>query len=76
METKTFLSIGLIAGYAVTHVGLGVDVPGKPLIVMTNAVTANSTGTVVTSVISNLGNPYGADFVVPAHDPRPPKART
>ena len=43
---------------------------------MTNAVTANSTGTVVTSVISNLGNPYGADFVVPAHDPRPPKART
>jgi hypothetical protein len=75
METKTILSIGLIAGYAVTHVGLGVDVPGKPLIVITNAVTASSTGT-TTSVISNLGNPYGADFVMPAHDPRPSKVRT
>jgi hypothetical protein len=75
METKTILSIGLIAGYGATHVGLGADVPGKPLAVMTTAVTvtASSTGTFSGSVIPNLANPYGSDFVLPAKDPRPGK---
>jgi hypothetical protein len=77
METKTILSIGLIAGYTVTHVGLGADVPGKPLTVMTTVtVTASSTGTLSGSVIPNLANPYGSDFAPPAKDPRPGKVTT
>jgi hypothetical protein len=62
-----------------THVGLGADVPGKPLTVMTSAVvtvTASSTGALSGSVIPNLANPYGSDFALPAKDPRPGKVTT
>jgi hypothetical protein len=75
MESKNLLTIGLITGYALTHVGLGADVPGKPITVMAGAltVTSSSTGTLGGSVIANLANPYGADFVLPAKEPRSAK---
>lgn len=82
METKTILSIGVIAGYTVTHVGLGADVPGKPLTVISSALMSSGSSSSSDSmrlamsgsiVVVNLANPYGSDFVLPAKDPRPGK---
>jgi hypothetical protein len=75
METKVILTTGLIAAYGLTHVGLGADVPGKPLTLLNSAITVSSStssGSFVFAnvVVANMANPYGQDFVLPAKDPR------
>jgi hypothetical protein len=71
MDTKVILLIGLTGGYAITHVGLGADVPGKPLTVMANVVVTSSTTSATTiAMIPNMGNPYGSDFALPPNDVR------
>ena len=76
METKSIFTISLLVGYGITHVGLGADVPGKPLTLMANAVTAPSTAATMSAAVvamPNLANPYGSDFVLPAKEIRQTK---
>jgi hypothetical protein len=75
METKVILTTSLIAAYGLTHVGMGADVPGKPLTLLNNVInvsSSSSSGSFVISdlVVPNMANPYGQDFVLPAKDPR------
>jgi len=74
METKTILSAGLVAAYALTHVVAGADVPGKPLTLLTdvvNVASSNSSSSFTSlPVVPNTANPYGQDFVLPAKDSR------
>jgi hypothetical protein len=72
MEPKVILSAGLVAAYGLTHVVAGADVPGKPLTLLNGFVAAStSSSNTATLVGTNLANPYGSDFVLPATNPRP-----
>ena len=69
------LTAGLIVAYGLTHVGMGADVPGKPLTLLNNVInvsSSTSSGGFVFNpvVIPNMANPYGQDFVLPTKDPR------
>jgi hypothetical protein len=72
METKTILSAALVVAYGLTHVVVGADVPGKPLTMLTAAVSSPSSA--ATPVVPNMANPYGEDFKLPLKDTRPTKA--